>query len=361
MKKLKILLMKIPYKLLIIMVLIPLLGFSFHEDLPFTKQKTINKAYFVNPDAGINVENMYGNIRVSTWDENKIELDILIKVSGDSEKWVEKRINDIDVKIDAFKNNVNAKTIIESADFYNNGNTNSFEINYVIKIPKNGSVKFINKYGNIIADDLNANVSIICKYGKIILGKLNGNLNIIELGYCPNSTIEFAKSLIINAKYSGLKINEVSKLNLDSNYTDVIVTDCQSVNYDSNYGKLNFSKVNTIVGSGNYMTLNIGELFNSLNVNTNYSKINIISITEKANNVNIDSGYSNLNIGFDSNYAFDLDVQTKYGDVRYDSEIEVFNKEITNNSKQINGFYKQKGANKINLKTKYGNINLIKK
>lgn len=353
--------MKIPYKLQIIMVLIPFLGFSFHEDLPFTKQKTINKAFFVNADALINVENMYGNITVSTWDENKIELDILIKVSGDSEKWVEKRINDINVKIDAFKNNVNAKTIIESSDFFNNGNTNSIEINYVIKIPKNGSVKFNNKYGNIIAENLNTNVNIICKYGKIILGKLNGNSNIIELGYCPNSIIEFAKNLVLNAKYSGLKINEVIKLNLESNYTDIIVTDCQIVKYDSNYGKLNFYKVNTIAGSGNYMTFNIGELFNSLNIETNYSKINITSINEKANNVFIDCGYSNLNIGFDSNYAFDLDIQTKYGEVRYDSEIEIFNKEITNNSKQINGFYKRKGANKINLIAKYGNINLIKK
>jgi hypothetical protein len=40
------------------------------------------KAYYVNSDAGINIDNSYGNVTLSTWDEDKIELDINIKVSG---------------------------------------------------------------------------------------------------------------------------------------------------------------------------------------------------------------------------------------------------------------------------------------
>ena len=89
--------MKILYSLLALMI--PIMGFSINEEPPFVKQKVINKAYLVKPDAGINIDNAYGNISVSTWNEDKIELDILIKVSGDSEKWVNRRIEGIDVKI----------------------------------------------------------------------------------------------------------------------------------------------------------------------------------------------------------------------------------------------------------------------
>ena len=341
--------------------MIPIMGFSINEEPPFVKQKVINKAYLVKPDAGINIDNAYGNISVSTWNEDKIELDILIKVSGDSEKWVNRRIEGIDVKIDAFTNLVSAKTVIEDSNFYNNGNTNSMEINYVIKIPKNGSVKLTNKYGSIFCDDIQGNLDVDCAYGKIVLAKMNGNSSKIELAYCPKSTIELIKNGIIEAKYSGITINDVSNLKIDTNYTDVNVASCQNLIYDSNYGKLKFDKVNNLTGSGNYMALNIGEISNNLQVETQYSKIVIGTISEKANNILIDSGYSDISIGFDANFAFDFDLSAKYGNIKLDSEFEYSNKEITNTSKQYNGFYKQKGMNKLNISSMYGNINLVKK
>ena len=85
--------MKKQFKLILLFVLIPFLGFSNGDDFTYSKQKNIKKAYFVNSDAGVNIDNSYGNIVVTTWDEDKIELDIVIKVSGDSEKWVNQKLN----------------------------------------------------------------------------------------------------------------------------------------------------------------------------------------------------------------------------------------------------------------------------
>ena len=219
--------MKKQFKIHLLFFIIPILGFSNGEKFEFTKQKSIKKAYYVNADAGINIDNSYGNIFVTTWDEDKIEIDVLIKVSGKSEKWVNERINDIDVEIKALKSLVSAKTIMAQSNFYNNGNSNSFEINYTVKIPKNSSVDLNNKYGDIITGNLINNSNIMCKYGKITLGRLNGNSNIIELGYCKNSTIEYIKNGTIDARYSGLKISEVNKIILDSNYTDVFIGEAQ--------------------------------------------------------------------------------------------------------------------------------------
>ena len=130
--------MKKQFKILLFFI-IPILGFSNGEEFEFTKQKNIKKTYLVNADAGIDIDNSYGNIFVTNWDEDKIEIEVLIKVSGKSEKWVNERINNIDVEINALKSLVSAKTIMAQSNFYNNGNSNSFEINYTIKIPKNGS------------------------------------------------------------------------------------------------------------------------------------------------------------------------------------------------------------------------------
>jgi hypothetical protein len=353
--------MKKQYNILILILLIPFLGFSNGENFFYSKQKSIKKAYFVNSDAGLNIDNSYGNILVTTWDEDKIELNIVIKVSGDNEKWVNQRLEAIDVNITALKSLVSAKTIFSKSDFYKKGSKNSIEINYTIKIPKNGSIGLNNKYGDIITGNLFNKSNILCEYGKISLGKLYGTANKIQIEYCPNSNIEYIKNGYIEARYSGLKINEAGKIELDTNYTDLTILEVQNIKYDCNYGKFKFQKVNSLLGSGNYLTINIGEIFNNMTLDANYSKVTIGAISGKANNITIGSGYSDIILGYDTNYAFDFDLSTKYSSIKTDANLQISNKEEKNNAKQIIGFYKKKGQNKLVVTSNYGSISLAKK
>ncbi|SHL66642.1 DUF4097 family beta strand repeat-containing protein [Flavobacterium saccharophilum] len=352
--------MKKHYKLLILFILIPFMGFS-NDDTFISKQKSIKKTYIVNPNAGIDIDNKYGNISVSTWDEDKIDLDITIKVTGPNENWVNERLNGIDVDITALKSMVTAITKLGSSSIKSKGSNNSFEINYVIKIPKNGTVKLMNKYGNINILTLEGASDITCKYGKVTVGKLNNTNNRFQIEYCQNSTIDYIKNGTIEARYSGLKINDSGNLNLDTNYTDLIVSDGQNIKYDCNYGTLKFQKLNSFSGSGNYLTISIAEISNSINVDANYSKINVSTITSKANNVNINSGYTDVYLGYDTNYAFDFDINTKYGNIKNDNSLDISVTESKNTSKRISGFNKKKGQNKILINSNYGNVTLIKK
>ena len=78
--------MKTIYKLLFFILLIPKIGFSIDENHAYNKEKTLSKTYNVNSDAQINVSNSYGNVNVYLWDENKISIQVSIKVSGNNEK-----------------------------------------------------------------------------------------------------------------------------------------------------------------------------------------------------------------------------------------------------------------------------------
>lgn len=352
--------MKKLYNLLFLLLLIPFLGFS-NDGTYITKQKNIKKTYIVNSNAGIDIENKYGNISVSTWDEDKIDLDITIKVNGPNENWVNEKLNNIDVNITALKSMVTAVTSIGTSSYKSKGSNNSFEINYVIKIPKNGSVKLLNKYGNIATENIFGAADIACRYGKISLGKLNSSTNNVKIEYCQNSTIDYIKNGNIEARYSGLKINESGNLNLDTNYTDLVILEGQNIKYDCNYGTFKFQKINSFSGAGNYLTISIGEISNSVNLDTNYSKINISTITSKANNVNINSGYSDVYLGYDMNYSFDFDINTRYGGIKSDNSLDVMVNETKNTSKRISGFNKKKGQNKVTINSNYGNVTLNKK
>ncbi|WP_026728766.1 hypothetical protein [Flavobacterium denitrificans] len=352
--------MKKHYKILILFILIPFLGFS-NDDTAISKQKSIKKTFIVNSNAGIDIDNKYGNISVSTWDEDKIDLDITIKVTGGNENWVNEKLNTIDVDITGLKSMVTAVTKIGNSTNKGRGSSNSFEINYVIKIPKNGTVKLMNKYGNITTMTIDGATDISCKYGKVTLGKLNNSANRLNIEYCQNSSIDFIKNGTVLARYSGLKINDSGNINFDANYTDLVVSDAQNIKYDCNYGNLKFQKVNSFSGSGNYLTVSVAEVSSNLSINTNYSKVNIGSLTEKANNVNINSGYTDISLGYNYNYAFDFDINTKYANIKNGDDLEINISETKNNSKSISGYHKKKGQNKVIINSNYGNVSLIKK
>lgn len=351
--------MKKQCKILILFILIPFFGHAIDNDFLHSKEKNIKKAYYVNPDAILSIDNSYGTISVTTWNEDKIELDISIKVSGDNENWVNQRIETIAVDIVALKGMISAKTILGNSSYKGQGKNNSFEINYTLKIPKNGSVKLNNKYGNISTSDLFAEADIKCKYGKITLGRLSGNSS-IQMEYCSNSSIVFLKNGMVTAKYSNLKIGETTKLDLISDYTDIEIEQSDAIKYNSKYGKIRIQNVKTLDASGNYLTIKIGEVFDYLKLNTKYSSLAVQSINAKANSVTVVAGYTGINIGYQTNFAFDFNVLLKYANFKYDSDLEIDSKEEVSNAKKYSGFHKKKGLNNLNIISDYGNVTLTK-
>lgn len=353
--------MKKRHKLLLFLLLIPFISSAHRIDANYIKTKNIKKAYYVNTDAGINIENSYGNIYVTTWDEDKIELDITIKVSGSNETWVNQRINEIDVDIDALKQLVSAKTILGNTNCKGKGNNNSFEINYRIKIPKKGSVTLRNKYGNISTTDLYYQTDLFCKYGKLTTGKLYSSKNIIQIEYCPGSSIDYVNYATITARYSGLRIDSFSRLDLLSDYTDVHLLDGDIVKYTSKYGTLNADKTKSIEGIANYMTLQFGEVKDSFKLTAKYCEITVDYISTKASEIAINAGYSTIKVGYNNSWAFDFDIDVRYANFKHENDLIFSNREETNFSKSYRGYFIKKAVNNMTIKSDYGNIILTKK
>lgn len=347
--------MKNLYKLLLI-CFISFTGLATNHNGKFTKQKTVKKTVVVNSDATLDVENKYGNIMITTWEEDKIDIEVIITVSANDENWVNEKLASISIKMSGSKSLYSAKTIFDRIN--NLSRNSSMEINYTIKIPKNGNIKVDNQYGNVMTHDLFGSSNINCKYGKISMGKLNNSSNTIKIDYCSKSTIDEVKNATINAKYSGISIGSFTNLDLNTSYTDVNVLNGNILKYASNYGKIVLGKINTIEGSGNYLTIKIDEIENNLKLSTNYSNLSIGGFSDKASNITISAGYTNVKITHSPNYFFDFDVSTKYANFTSEASLEYNVRIETNTSKSYKGFYKKSGANKMIISSNYGNVNL---
>lgn len=331
--------------------------FATNHNGKHTKEKTQQKTVAVNADATLSVKNKYGNLMITTWDEDKISIEVVITVSGDSEKWVDQKLASISVDFSGSNSLYAAETFINSNDSY--GKNTSMEINYTIKIPKNGSVKLDNKYGNIVLRDLIGKADITCKYGRITLGNLKNSSNSIKIDYCPDSTIESINKADIQAKYSGLSIQNYNVLNLNSSYTDLNFPNGKNLTYQSNYGKINLGKVENVDGKGNYLTIKINEVLQNLKIATNYSNLTIAAISDKAKDIVIDAGYTNIKINHPSSYYFDFTITTKYGTFKSNADLTYSSKIQTQNTNSYKGFYKKSGVNQLAISSHYGNINLI--
>lgn len=354
--------MKKQFKLLFALLLFPIIVFGNNIDLgKFTKQKEIRKAYIVNSDAGISIKNSYGNVYVTTWDEDKIELNIIIKVSGDNEKWVLKKIDEIDVNIEALKSMVSAETTFGSAMKGNSSKNNSFEINYTIKIPKNGTVKIKNNYGSIITTDLFSSTNMSCDYGKITLGRLNGNSNAISFDYCTKSSIEYIKTGTISADYSGFTLKEFGNVTLNSDYTDCTIGDGANLKYSCNYTKLLVGNINNLDGDGDYLNVKVNQVSNALQISTAYSKIVIAQIDEKAKAISINAEYTAIELAYNPNFAFNFDINLKYANLKYNGDFEFNSKQEKSFSKIYQGYYKKSGVNKVSIQSEYGNVSLMQR
>ncbi len=363
--------MKLLYKSLLILFLIPMVAIASPHKFKgkYTKEKTLNKEYTVNSNAGLRVVNSYGNIDVVSWNENRIVIEVVIKTNGDNEEKVQKKLNEINVEFSGNGSLVTAKTIFghnKSGSWSwwkkSSKNTNvSMEINYIIKVPVTNTVDLSNNYGSISLNRLLGTAKIHCDHGQIIIGELLGENNSLNFDYTNNATIEYMKNGRIDADYSNFTLVKAERLELNADYTNSEILEVDDLNYNSDYGKLIVKKVNNLVGRGDYIPNRIGTVTGSLNLNTNYGSITIERLTSTVKDVIINSDYTGVKIGFDSNLSFDFYIQLSYASLKGEDDLSIMKTDKRGRRKTYEGYHNQQSSGtKININSTYGGVSFTK-
>ncbi|MEZ4779304.1 MAG: hypothetical protein R2786_07990 [Flavobacteriaceae bacterium] len=362
--------MKQLINLVVAAFLLPAIAFAgekYGPDGKYTKEKTLKKEYSVNANAGLTVDNSYGNIDIVTWTENRIVIEVLIRTNGNDEERVQEKLNNIDVDFSGSASQVTAKTIFKdrknsSWSWWGNNNKNvHMEINYTIKMPITNSVDLNNDYGGITLNELQGNAKINCDYGQVNIGKLLAENNSLNFDYTNNSTINYMKSGKINADYSGFTLEKVETLDLNADYTNSEINDVASINYNNDYGKLRIGKVGKLVGRGDYIPLRIDVLTGSLSVNTDYGSVTVEKMKSSVKEVTINSDYAGIKIYFESDANFNFYVDLSYANLSGEDDLEIMKTSKDYSSKTYSGYYGRKDSgNTININSNYGGVTLEK-
>ena len=332
----------------------------------YTKEKTIKKEYDVNADALVKVSNSYGNLNITSWNNNKVVIEVHIKTNGNNEEKVKKKLDEISVDFEASNSVVSARTIFNNNknnwgwNWGKNNNVN-MQINYTIKLPIKNSVNLNNDYGSIILDRVDGHAKINCDYGRLEIGELRGRNNQLNFDYTSKSTIDFIKSGVINADYSGFTVREAGDLTIKADYTNSTVEKMGNLEYNSDYGKIEIGEAGNISGTGDYITVRLGTLHGNVDISADYGSVKISKMAADAGNLQIRSDYTGVKIGYDPNYHFNFEIKTSYAGVSGKDDFEMSVSQVKNTSKYYKGYYgSSNSGNSVYLTSDYGGISFYK-
>ncbi|AVR46717.1 hypothetical protein C7S20_16390 [Christiangramia fulva] len=338
------------------------------KEAKHTEEKKIKKAFNVSATSDLTIDNSYGNVDVTTWDENRVVIEVTVKTSGDDEDKVKSKLDNISVDFEQNSSGVIAKTRFSKEgkswwkSLFEGFNNVNMEINYVIKAPVQNNLHLSNDYGGIYIDKTSGNTKINCDYGKIDIGELHGDSNYLNFDYSRNSHIGFVTNAEINADYSDYEVGEASSLKVNADYTNSKINKVSRMQFSCDYGSLTLDKVKILRGNGDYLTTKINRVFTSVDVNMDYGSLSIEKIIKGAREINIKTDYTGVKIGYDNEMAFQFQVKTSYGDISGLDGLNVTKRRKENTSNEVSGYYGSENDGAIiNISTSYGNVNFNRK
>ncbi|MBU2930007.1 hypothetical protein [Winogradskyella psychrotolerans] len=358
--------MRTLYKLCFFLILMPTLLLASNETpkaAKHEKQKTLKKSFNVNADATFNITSRYGNIDIITWDKNRIDVQVTIKVNGNNENKVNERLNELDVAWQSAPHKVSAISSIGGNSYDTSwwnkklGNNVKIEINYLVKMPITNNLKIFNDYGYINLDKLEGNAYLKCDYGKVTTKELMGRSNTIRLDYTKNSYFEFINNGTIEADYSEFTVAKVKDLNLEADYTTSIIEIAENVVYECDYGSLKIDNINNLDGEGDYLALRLGTIFKTAHISSDYGSIKIDRLVSKTKTIDINSEFTGITIGFDTDCKFNFNIGIEFGSFREPEGFIYKEKNVNNIGKQFIGYYgEQNSENLVLINSEYGSI-----
>ncbi|WGK64323.1 hypothetical protein [Croceiramulus getboli] len=358
------------FNFLFLVLMLPALSLASNNTLKgrYTKEKKIEKTFTVNADASLKIDNSYGNVNITSWNENRTVIVVVIKTNGNDEEEVAKKLDEIDVLFEASANYVSAETKFnkyKKRSWWNSWGGNdkvNMEITYTVKVPVTNAIDISNDYGAIILNKIEGNARLSCDYGRLEIGELMADNNLLNFDYTNNSNIGYMRSGRINADYSGFTLEEAEEVELRADYSKSVFGKVKRLDYTCDYGSMTAENTGHVSGRGDYLSVRLGNVSGDVDLTADYGSIKIDRLTPKAGDVTITSDYAGIKLGYDSSYNFSFVVDLEYGGINGEEDLEVTKRRVESSDKYFEGYYGAKNSgNQINIRSEYGGVSFIKK
>ena len=342
---------------------------------PESESKTFTKSFPLNHTEGVNLESMFGNINIITWNKNEVKIDADVKAYANSKAKAQKLLDQTNVTASKNDGTVNVITRIDSKNEKNKIGVNSWnwesylgEINMLgeiivyltVYMPAGNELKVSQKFGNIVLPDFLGPTSSTVQFGNLKTGDLKNAKNTISIRY-GNADLQNVNEASISQQFGNGIIVSINNLQLNSQYSNVRIGQLKGTgNITQQYGDgISIASANTIDAEIQFSMLKVDKLTGDLRTTTKYGKIIVNEIMPTCKTINANIRYTPISLTFSSAYGGTFKVNTNYGSFEYADNIKakkVCEDEDNPKDNTYEGAIKQGGTNIIYIDSRYGSV-----
>jgi hypothetical protein len=364
---------------ILLALLLPLGGLAADQDY----EKRLSETYFVNPDARVNLDNRYGEIKVVTWNQQRVKVDVLIRVDARSEDDFQETLERIDVVIRGGGSSVSATTTVSGNRSSNSwwdmitggGGSDDFKIYYTVSMPASLQLDVKARYCDVELPDLSGPTYLNIGYGDLVGGRLTnrteldvsyGSARIERIGNDSDVKMRYSEGSIRNAgdirydgRYSEIRLGRIGRARFDVGYEEIDIESATEVRLDGNYNELSVQRAGSIYLDGNYTDFNLGTVTGVLEVDGNYGDVEVRDLEAGFDHVRIRVSYSDVQIDVANNAGYTLDLRARYGDIDVPrNDLSPRNISNQGNTETVTGKKAGTGSGRIEIDTSYGDIEI---
>ncbi|MGB3800525.1 MAG: DUF4097 family beta strand repeat-containing protein [Lewinella sp.] len=346
-------------------------------------EKEITETYNIDANGRVRLDNRYGEIKVSTWNQSKVKIHVLIQVDARDEDAFQNVLDRIDIDLAGSNSTVSAVTSISSnrrSDSWwsllsGGSSSDDFKIYYDVTLPASVSLEVDARYCDVQLPSLTGETVLDIGYGDLVAGRLSnrtqldvsyGSARIERIG--DNSTLKFrySEGIIRNAgdvnydgRYSEVRFGTAGILRLDVGYDEIDVTSAQEVYLNGNYNELVVKAAAAVEIEGSYTDINLGTITQSVRFNGNYGDLEIERLASGFSSITVDAAYSDVQINVDEDAGYELDLRSRYGDISAPTDgLNPRNIGSESSSEYVKGTKTGTGNGRIVISTNYGDIDI---
>lgn len=324
------------------------------------KRREINKEYNVSDKTRIDIDNSFGLVTVEGWDQNRVVVQIEIKIEASSDKKAEDILERVDVEI-ADSNPaqlLSFRTTIKGRTENYGGSKARFWVNYTVKMPSGNQLELENRHGETVLGDLSGDLELESRHGDVRAGNLSGDVEIdISFGSLYAQSLDGGELTLRHSSDSDIK--QVGDIEVDLQHGDLTIEKGGEIDLMLRHGEVEIEEARSVTGNTQHGSLEIDKVANEVRLNSQHGVVEIKELEEGFSLIDLDMQFVQADLGIVRGTSFVFDGQTSFGNIDLASGMDMSYKNKEMHSKHYKGTVGSKDTSaEIRLRNQHGSMSL---
>ncbi|WP_222984141.1 hypothetical protein [Flagellimonas meishanensis] len=267
--------------------------------------KTVERSFPLTNAGELRLENKYGNVTLTGWEQDKVSVKIEIRVNHRKRDNAKDLLGRINPEFKSGSGMVSITSEISNkntgwfADFFNRTNPidldrSHVQIDYEVFLPKKVKLKVTNRFGDVFIEDWNGPLNVLIEHGDLWINEDLGKADIIlKFGKVKARNLNYAS---LDLKNGVLDMEDSKSLQLNSSGTEIKINTVNSFEVHSNKDNITVDEAGTVYGSLKFSTFNLERLTQDVDLNMKIADFRINQILTAESEITIEQESSDIDL-----------------------------------------------------------------